>query len=70
MTSNQSAGTQHPYAVGGTGEWYLNAANPAQPSSPSPGSGNKGGGKGGGGPTTTQPGLCPSAATKLLCSAA
>ena len=30
MTSGQSAGVQHPYANGGTGDWYLDSTAPAQ----------------------------------------
>ena len=42
MTSNQHPyGSQHPYAVGGTGEWYLTATSPGaqQPKPASPSSG-------------------------------
>jgi hypothetical protein len=61
MTSGQSAGVQHPYANGGTGDWYLDSAAPAQqggqpsgpppppPSSPPPSSP----------PTTAPPSRCP-----------
>ena len=64
MTAQQSAGTQHPYAVGGTGEWYLSDPNPAQPPPPpssSPGSGSKPGG----GKSSPPPGQSPVCGTPL-----
>ena len=63
MTSGQSTGAQHPYAAGGTGQWYLSAPAPAQqggqpaPASPSsPGSNPPGGGQTP--PTTAPPNKC------------
>lgn len=64
-TAGQPAGAQHPYAVGGTGEWYLGMPNPAQPSPP-PNQGGSSGGSGSGpsggagsGSPGQQPVTCP-----------
>lgn len=78
MTAGQSAGTQHPYAVGGTGEWHLEAANPAAappPASPPPsaksGSGGSSSGGGNGNPPPGPSILCdPATATVIRCSPA
>ncbi|GAC1517948.1 MAG: hypothetical protein NVS1B12_07630 [Acidimicrobiales bacterium] len=40
MTANQSYGAQHPYAVGGDGEWYLGPATAPPPPPPASGGGS------------------------------
>jgi Caspase domain len=58
MTSGQSTGVQHPYIRGGTGQWYLASAAPAQqggqpaPAPPPPAK------PAGGTPPTTAPNKC------------
>jgi caspase domain-containing protein len=71
-TAGQPAGAQHPYAVGGTGEWYLSMPNPAQPSPPanpggsqgSPGSSPPSGG--GSQPPGRPPVTCPPSVSPVL----
>ena len=62
MTAGQSTGVQHPYAAGGTGQWYLGAPAPAQQGgqpAPAPPPSNPSGATGGGGSGHTPPSTTP-----------
>ena len=69
MTANQPAGAQHPYAVGGTGEWFIapNTAPPGQ-AGPSGGSGSSPAPSKGSPPPQpqSQPNRCPSITKSIL----
>jgi len=69
LTQNQPAGAQHPYAVGGTGAWYI-APGTAPPGAPSPS--NSGGPAPAPGPAPSksqpapQPNRCPAVTKSVL----
>ncbi|HEY2427389.1 MAG TPA: caspase family protein, partial [Acidimicrobiales bacterium] len=65
MTANQPAGAQHPYAVGGTGAWFI-AQGAAPPGQPSTGSGGQPPPAPAAKPAPPPPNRCPSITQSIL----